>query len=76
MNVERLPSGNFAVNAMVLHVAMVAFIIPRFLDQSVFGTEELPYRTEVRRKRRRKVIDDLIRIAVKLVFHAYQQVIK
>jgi len=76
MNVERLPSGKFAVNAMVLQVAMVAFNILRFLGQSVLGMEELPYRTEVTRKRLRKVIDDLIRIAVKLVFHARRQVIK
>ena len=76
MNVERLPSGKFAVNAMVLQVAMVAFNILRFLGQAVLGMEELPYKTEVTRKRLRKVIDDLIRIAVKLVFHARQQVIK
>ena len=76
MNVERLPSGMFAVSAMVLQVAMVPFNILRFLGQSVLGMEELPYRTEVTRKRLRKVIDDLIRIAVKLVFHARRQVIK
>ena len=38
--------------------------------------EELPYKSEVTGKRLRKVIDDLIRIAVKLVFHARQQVLK
>jgi hypothetical protein len=76
MNVERLPSGKFAVNAMILQVALVAFNILRFLGQSVLEMEELPYKTEVTRKRLRKVIDDLIRIAVKLVFHARQQVIK
>ena len=76
MNVERLPSGKFAVNAMILQVAMVAFNILRFLGQSVLGMEELPYRTGVTRKRLRKVIDDLIRVAVKLVYHARQQVIK
>lgn len=76
MNVERLPSGKFAVNAMILQVAMVAFNILRFLGQSVLGMEELPYKTEVMRKRLRKVIDDLIRVAVKLVFHARHHVIK
>jgi hypothetical protein len=76
MNVERLPSGKFAVNAMILQVAMVAFNILRFLGQSVLGMEELPYKTEVTRKRLRKVIDDLIRIAVKLVSHARHQTLK
>jgi hypothetical protein len=76
MNIERLPSGKFAVNAMILQVAMVAFNILRFLGQAALGMEELPYRTGVTRKRLRKVIDDLIRIAVKLVSHARQQTIK
>lgn len=76
MNVERLPSGKFAINAMILQIAMVAFNILRFLGQSVLTMEELPYKTEVTRKRLRKVIDDLIRIAVKLVFHARGQIIK
>ncbi|SIQ29402.1 hypothetical protein SAMN05920897_106148, partial [Alkalispirochaeta americana] len=76
MNVESLPSGKFAVKALILKVALVAFNILRFLEQSVLGMEELPYKTEVTRKRLRKVIDHLIRVEVKLVFHARQQVIK
>lgn len=76
MNVERLPSGKLAVNKLILQVAMVAFNMLRFLGQSVLGMEELPYETEVTRKRLRKVIDDLIRIAVKLVTHARRQIIK
>lgn len=76
MNVERLPSGKFAVNAMILQVAMVAFNTLRFIGQSALGMEELPYKTEVIRKRLRKVIDDLIRIAVKRVCHARQQILK
>jgi hypothetical protein len=73
---RRLPSGKFAVNGMILQIAMVAFNILRFLGQSVLDMEELPYQTEVTRKRLRKVIDDLIRIAVKLVSHAHRQIIK
>ena len=69
-------TGKFAVNAMILQVAMVAFNMLRFLGQSVLSMEELPYKTAVTRKRLRKMIDDLIRVAVKLVFHARQQIIK
>lgn len=76
MNVERLPSGKFAVNAMILQIAMVAFNILRLLGQTVLGMEQLPYKTRVMRKRLRKVIDDLIRIAVKVVTHARQNIIK
>jgi hypothetical protein len=76
MNVERLPSGKFAVNAMILQIAMVAFNMLRFLGQTVLGMEQLPYKTRVMRKRLRKVIDDLIRIAVKVVTHARRHIIK
>lgn len=76
MRVERLPSGKFAVNAMILQVARLAFNILRFLGQSVLSLEELPYKRDVVRKRLRKVIDDVIRIAVKLVSHARTQILK
>jgi len=61
---------------MILQIAMVAFNILRLLGQTVLGMEQLPYKTRVMRKRLRKVIDDLIRIAVKVVTHARQNIIK
>ena len=76
MNIERLPSGKFAVNAIILQVAMVAFNTLRFIGQSAIDMEELPYKTGVIRKRLRKVIDDLIRISVKVVSHARHRVIR
>ena len=71
MGVERLPSGKFAVNAVVLHIAMVAFNALRLMGQTalLFKTD-LPYEHNVTRKRLRKVIDDLIRVGCKIVFHA------
>ena len=77
MNVERLPSGKFAVNAMLLQAAMLSFNILRFIGQTALSLKEsLPYKTDVLRKRLRKVIDDLIRVAVKIIRHAGQTVIK
>lgn len=77
MNVERLPSGKFAVNALVLQVSMFAFNILRFIGQRAIETAELlPYQVEVKRKRLRKVIDDLIRISVKIVKHARRNMLK
>lgn len=77
MNVERLPSGKFAVNALVLQVSMIAFNILRFIGQRAIETAELlPYQVEVKRKRLRKVIDDLIRISVKIVKHARRSMLK
>lgn len=71
MNIEQLPSGKFGVNEMILHVAMIAFNTLRFIGQKALEMHQyLPYKTEVMRKRLRKVIDDLIRIAVKVVTHA------
>ena len=77
MDVERLPSGKFAVNAIVLKLAMLSFNILRFIGQSALGFKEsLPYKIASKRKRLRKVIDDLIRVAVKIVQHARQTCIR
>ena len=77
MNVERLPSGKFAVNSMLLKMAMLSFNILRFIGQTALSfPESLPYKTSSKRKRLRKVIDDLIRVAVKIVSHARQTIIR
>lgn len=77
MNVERLPSGKFAVNAILLKLALLSFNILRFIGQTALTfSESLPYKTTSKRKRLRKVIDDLIRIAVKIVRHARQSFIR
>lgn len=77
MNVERLPSGKFAVNAILLKLAMLSFNILRFIGQTALSfSESLPYETTSKRKRLRKVIDDLIRVAVKIVQHARQTFIR
>ena len=71
MGIERLPSGKFAVNAVLLHIAMIAFNALRFIGQTALSFHtELPYEHIVIRKRLRKVIDDLIRIGCKLVYHS------
>lgn len=77
MNVERLPSGKFAVNTILLKLAMLSFNILRFIGQTALSfSEGLPYKTSSKRKRLRKVIDDLIRIAVKIVQHARQNILR
>jgi hypothetical protein len=77
MNIERLPSGKFKVNAMLLQIAMIAFNTLRFIGQKAIQQKScLPYETTVLRKRLRKVIDDLIRVAVKVVRHSRQTFLK
>lgn len=72
MGIERLPSGKFAVNSVILHIAMLAFNALRFIGQTALTfKEDLPYEHKVIRKRLRKVIDDLIRVGCKIVHHAH-----
>jgi len=72
MGIERLPSGKFAVNSVILHIAMIAFNALRFIGQTALTfKEDLPYEHKVSRKRLRKVIDDLIRVGCKIVHHAH-----
>lgn len=72
MGIERLPSGKFAVNSVILHIAMIAFNALRLIGQTALTfKEDLPYEHKVTRKRLRKVIDDLIRVGCKIIHHAH-----
>jgi hypothetical protein len=64
MDIERLPSGKFAVNRIVLAVAMNAYNTLRLLGQKSLENESKKYG---KRKRIGKVIRDLICVAGKLV---------
>jgi hypothetical protein len=67
MEVERLPSGKFEVNRIVLAVAMNAYNALRVLGQkSIEGAG----RKKFKRKRLGKVIREIICVAGKLVRHA------
>lgn len=69
MDVERLPSGKFDTNTLVLELALIAFNLLRMI-----GQESLRYKQgdkrQVRRRRLRTVISNLIQIAGHLTFHA------
>ena len=67
MDIERLPSGKFAVNKILLAVAMNAYNTLRFLGQK---SVEPDSRAEHRRKRLGKVISDIICIGGKFIKHA------
>jgi hypothetical protein len=74
MGVERLPSGKFEVNKIVLAVAMNAYNALRILGQK--SIEKAGERKKFKRKRLGKVIQDLICVAGKLVRHAGQLILK
>ena len=69
MDVERLPSGKFDTNALVLELAMIAYNLLRMI-----GQESLKYKQgdkrHVRRRRLRTVISNLIQVAGHLTCHA------
>jgi hypothetical protein len=73
MEVERLPSGKFEVNRIVLAVAMNAFNALRVLGQKAVVEAG---RKKFKRKRLGKVITDIICVAGKLVRHGRQLVLK
>jgi hypothetical protein len=73
MGVERLPSGKFEVNRIVLAVAMNAYNALRVLGQK---SVETGGRKKFKRKRLGKVIGELICVAGKVVRHAGQLVLK
>jgi hypothetical protein len=73
MDVERLPSGKFEANRIVLVVAMNAYNALRVLGQK---SVETGGRKKHKRKRLGKVIRELICVAGKLVRHAGQLVLK
>ena len=73
MYAERLPSGKFAVNKILLSVAMIAFNTLKLLGQKSVENENAMYK---KRKRVGKVIRDLICVAGKLVKHGRQLIFK
>jgi hypothetical protein len=77
MGVERLPSGKFLTNALVLNLATLAFNCLRLLGQRALCLKELlPRPLKVARRRLRSVLQDLIHIACKLVSHAGAKTLK
>jgi hypothetical protein len=73
MDVERLPSGKFEVNKIVLGVAMNAYNALRVLGQKSL---EVAGGKKFKRKRLGKVIREIISVGGKLVRHAGQLVLK
>ena len=77
MCVERLPSGKFAVNALILNVAALSFNCLRMLGQNALRmTRLLPRSFNVERRRLRSVMQDLIHVACKVVSHAGMKILK
>jgi Transposase DDE domain group 1 len=72
LDVERLPSGKFDTNNLVLHFAIVAYNLLRLLGQESLKKNDTPIKKKAQRRRIRTVIQSLITMAAKMTHHARQ----
>ena len=80
MGIERLPSGKFETNALILKLTMIAYNILRIIGTAAMKGNDMPVRhSTIKRRRIRTVIDNLILIAghrlITLVNYALHSVI-
>ena len=64
---ERLPSGKFATNALILALTCLAYNILRFIGQLGLTGEKSPVRHPAKRRRIRTVVQELMYLAGRLV---------
>ena len=67
LDVERLPSGKFATNALVLACAMLAYNILRWIGQTGLLGPDAPPRAPAKRRRLRTVMQELMYVAARLI---------
>ena len=71
MGIERLPSGKFDTNVLILKLTMIAYNILRIIGTAAMKEPDMPVRhSTIKRRRIRTVIDNLILIAGHLTDHA------
>ena len=75
MDLERLPSGKFATNALILELGMIAYNILRMIGQGTIGGRAPRQKRDVKRRRLRTVISNLIMMAGYVTMHARQLII-
>ena len=75
LDLERLPSGKFRTNELVLLLGMMAYNLLRLLGQESLQEGDAPLRKDVSRRRVRSVMQDLVYLTCRLVRHARQWVL-
>jgi len=71
LDLERLPSGKFATNDLVLHMGVLTYNLLRLVGQeSLKNNDYPPTAHKVKRRRIRTIIQNYMTIAAKLVAHA------
>lgn len=72
MDLERLPSGKFNTNALILELAIMAYNILRMIGQETIGGRAPRQKRDVKRRRLHTVISNLIMMACHITSHARQ----
>ena len=72
MDLERLPSGKFNTNALILELGLIAYNILRMIGQGTIGGRAPRQKREVKRRRIRTVIGNMIMMASHVKMHARQ----
>ena len=70
LDIERLPSGKFATNALVLACAQLAYNLLRWIGQNGLLGPDAPPRHRAKRRRIRTVMQELMYLAARLIYTA------
>lgn len=70
MDLERLPSGKFETNQLLLTLGIFAYNLLRIIGQQSIHHPETPLKKKAQRRRIRTVIQNLITCAAKLIKHS------
>ena len=66
MDIERLPSGEFATNALVLACSVLSYTILRWIGQTGLTGEDAPLRHKAKRRRIKTVMQELIYLTARI----------
>jgi hypothetical protein len=72
LDIERLPSGKFATNDLVLAMAALIYNILRYIGLVGLIGPDAPVRHEAKRRRIRTVMPELMYLAARLINHGRQ----
>ncbi len=76
LDIERLSSGKFETNALVLTLAAMAYNILRYVGQNTLIGPDAPIRKALHRRRIRTVMQEMMYKAVRLVRHGRRRVLR
>jgi len=72
LDIERLPSGKFATNDLVLAMAAFVYNLLRYIGLTGLIGPDAPVRHAVKRRRIRTVMQELMYLAARLINHGRQ----